>query len=77
MPDQSWYPLFASIGMFIGGCGMIFKARLVEAGMENWYFVPLTGAAILFVSAYLWALEGPGGYHLHPGEDDDGSYKSH
>ena len=31
----------------------------------------LTGLGILFTGAYLWALEGPGGYHIHL--DDKGN----
>ena len=32
--------------------------------------VALIGAAILLISVYLWGLEGPGGYHLHPEEEE-------
>jgi cytochrome c oxidase subunit 1 len=61
MPDQSWYPLIASIGLLIGGLAFAF------------YNVPLAlvGVGILFLGCYLWALEGPGGYHIHI--DDKGN----
>ncbi|BET67279.1 cytochrome c oxidase subunit I [Opitutales bacterium ASA1] len=70
MPDQSWFPALASLGMFILGLGMIFKNQ--TAGMfGHWSVVPIVGASVLFLGAYLWALEGPAGYHVHP-EGDDG-----
>ena len=56
MPDQSWYPLFAAAGLLVAGLSF---ANYSLAGS-------VTGVAILFVCAYLWALEGPGGYHVHP-----------
>jgi cytochrome c oxidase subunit 1 len=61
MPDQSWYPLIASIGLLIAGLAFAF------------YNVPiaLAGLGVLFLGCYLWALEGPGGYHIHI--DDKGN----
>ncbi|MBA4138439.1 MAG: cytochrome c oxidase subunit I [Opitutus sp.] len=55
MPDQSWYPLFASIGLLIGGVAFAF----------GYVGVAIGGLVLVFVSCYLWALEGPGGYHIH------------
>ena len=62
LPDQSWYPLFAAGGLLIAGLSF-----------ANYSLVgSLIGAGILFVSVYLWSLEGPGGYHVHPeGAGDD------
>jgi cytochrome c oxidase subunit 1 len=77
MPDQSWYPFLASFGLFIGGLGMVFKARLIALELHPWFMVPLAGGAILFVASYLWSLEGPGGYHLHPDADGEGSNDHH
>jgi cytochrome c oxidase subunit 1 len=56
LPDQSWYPALAAAGLLIGGLSF---ANYSLAGS-------IAGAAVLFVSVYLWALEGPGGYHVHP-----------
>ncbi len=55
MPDQSWFPFFGGVGMLIAGLGF-----------AN-YFPPasFTGLGILVLSIYFWALEGPGGYHIH------------
>jgi hypothetical protein len=33
--------------------------------------VTIVGGVILFFSAYMWALEGNEGYHLHADEEDD------
>jgi cytochrome c oxidase subunit I len=65
MPDQSWYPALASLGLFILGLGMIFKPLTTQL-IGTWYAVPIAGAVVLVLGAWLWALEGPGGYHVHP-----------
>jgi cytochrome c oxidase subunit 1 len=66
MPDQSWYPFFAALGLCIGGFGVIYTSAFGwTAGT-----VALIGAGILVISVYLWALEGPAGYHLHPEEEE-------
>lgn len=78
MPDQSWWPLFASIGIFILGLGMIFHGEPWQAilpfletdAVLAWWHSVVPGALILLVSIYGWALEGPGGYHLHPDAED-------
>jgi cytochrome c oxidase subunit 1 len=58
MPDQSWYPLFAAAGLLVAG--LSFASYNLTGS--------LVGLSLLLVSIYLWALEGPGGYHLHPEE---------
>ncbi len=59
MPDQSWFPFFAGIGMLIGGLGFASSHPPVA----------FAGLGLLVVSIYLWALEGPGGYHIHLDKD--------
>jgi cytochrome c oxidase subunit 1 len=61
MPDQSWYPLFAAAGLLVAG--LCFASYNLTGS--------LIGLGLLLVSVYLWALEGPGGYHLHPEEPAD------
>jgi cytochrome c oxidase subunit 1 len=69
MPDQSWYPLVTSIGLCIGMLAfaalsdpfILFGKQIFATHLP----VALAGAGILFTGAYLWALEGPGGYHIH------------
>ena len=67
MPDQSWYPLVASIGLLIGALAFAF------------YNIPLAlaGVGILFLGCYLWALEGPGGYHIHIDEKGNETVSRH
>jgi len=56
MPDASWFPLFAAVGFFFGAYGLLYK------------FYPLAIGGLLFgiFCIYNWALEGPGGYEIHP-----------
>jgi cytochrome c oxidase subunit 1 len=61
MPDQSWYPLFAALGLLTAAISFAFHNFPLAIG----------GLVVVFVSCYLWALEGPGGYHIHI--DDQGN----
>ncbi|ATC64936.1 cytochrome c oxidase subunit I [Nibricoccus aquaticus] len=69
MPSQSWFPLMTAIGLLIGGLFFV-NHKFVGA---------ICGGTVMFLGIYFWALEGPGGYHVHPSEDDDksGSYGKH
>ena len=71
MPEQSWYPPLASFGLFVMGAGLIFKPLTAEF-LPHWSLLPIVGALIAITSIWLWALEGPGGYHVHP-EPHDGN----
>ncbi|MEM0966142.1 MAG: cytochrome c oxidase subunit I [Verrucomicrobiota bacterium] len=64
MPSNSWFPLVASVGFLILGVSMALK----QAGVPYCGYIAISGLLITFVGIYLWALEGPGGYHLHPEE---------
>jgi cytochrome c oxidase subunit 1 len=69
MPDSSWYPLVACIGLLIGTynfCQLhlpftMFGQQIFASHLP----LALAGGVILFLGCYLWALEGPGGYHIH------------
>jgi cytochrome c oxidase subunit 1 len=39
----------------------------------------IAGGVVMFLGVYFWALEGPGGYHVHPSEEDEksGGYNKH
>ena len=56
MPSQSWWPLMAGAGFLIGGLSMA-----LHVGMGG-----ILGGVVLVISVFLWAMEGPGGYHLKP-----------
>ena len=65
MPSQSWMPLVASFGFIPLGLG----AALMQAGVPFMGYVVIGGLAITMLGVALWALEGPGGYHIHPKEE--------
>jgi cytochrome c oxidase subunit 1 len=56
MPSNSWFPLFAALGFFLGAFGLLYK--ILALGV--------CGALFGFFNVYNWALEGPGGYEIHP-----------
>ena len=59
MPSQSWFPILTAGGMLIGG---LFLAN------HN-YVGAICGGGLTLLFSYLWALEGPGGYHVHAGPE--------
>jgi len=65
MPSQSWFPLVASSGFLVLGLSMALK----QAGVPYCGYLAISGLVITVVGIYLWALEGPGGYHVHPEEE--------
>ncbi len=66
MPSQSWMPMIASIGFIPLGLGLC----LMQAGVPYMGYVTISGLVIIALGVILWAVEGPGGYHLHPKEDE-------
>jgi cytochrome c oxidase subunit 1 len=74
MPNQSIYPFTAGIGLFIGAIGVavldVDPQPLPHFGPK--LVVSIIGFLILFVSIYLWSLEGNSGYHLHPEDEGHG-----
>ena len=60
IPGQSWYPFVMSVGLFIGGFGLIY---------HNW-LLAIFSLVIVTLSTYAWAFEGVGGHHVHPSERD-------
>jgi cytochrome c oxidase subunit 1 len=55
MPSQSWFPLLSAIGLLIGA---LFFVNHIMIGA-------IAGGVVMFLGVYLWAAEGPGGYHIH------------
>lgn len=71
MPDRSWMPFFTAFGIFVLAAGMVFlntEMTLFGWVFEHHFQIPIVGALITFAAILGWALEGPGGYHLHPEE---------
>jgi cytochrome c oxidase subunit 1 len=61
MPSQSWFPIVAASGLLIGA---LFFVNHIMIGA-------IAGGAIMFLGVYLWAVEGPGGYHIHLDHKND------
>ncbi|WP_269540122.1 cytochrome c oxidase subunit I [Cerasicoccus fimbriatus] len=69
MPSQSWWPLLCGIGFSWFGISMaMFGGGVPFAG-----YSVIAGLGMVFLGVYLWALEGPGGYHLEPPHDENKS----
>ncbi len=62
MPSNSWFPIITACGMLFGA---LFFCNHIMMGA-------IVGLIITFFGAWMWALEGPGGYHLHPTRKNDG-----
>jgi cytochrome c oxidase subunit 1 len=66
MPSQSWFPLVCGIGFLIFGTSMsLFHTVIPFTG-----FIAVAGLVLVAFAIACWALEGPGGYHLHPEEGE-------
>lgn len=69
MPDQSWFPLIATLGIFIGTLALSFRdSGLIDNSLLH--YIAIFGGVVLVFGIVCWAVEGPGGYHIHA-EDDD------
>jgi len=66
MPSQSWMPLIASIGFVPLGLGL----SLMQAGLPLMGWAAILGLIVTSVGVALWAVEGPGGFHVHPGPEE-------
>jgi cytochrome c oxidase subunit 1 len=74
MPDRSWCPLVTGVGLFTLVIGMLFHATkdpMTGIVLERDYTVPVIGGTIFILGIILWAIEGPGGYHLFPKEEEE------
>ena len=75
MRDPSWCPLFASLGIFILGFGMIARKMVVNLpSREIWepnVELCIIGLTITLMSILFWTIEGPGGYFLEQNIDLD------
>ena len=63
MPSQSWFPFLTAMAILTGS---LFFA-------DHNFLGAICSAVGMIVFAYLWAWEGPGGYHLHLDKDGNAS----
>ena len=61
IPGQSWYPFVMAAALFVGGYAVIY---------HNWLLGIICGL-IIVAGTFGWALEGVGGYHVHPTRSAD------
>jgi cytochrome c oxidase subunit 1 len=74
MPHQSIYPFVASLGMLIAGIGIsVIDSDPTPGFWGKKIGVTMIGGVVMLAGIYFWALEGNGGYHLHPENDGDES----
>jgi cytochrome c oxidase subunit 1 len=74
MPHQSIYPFVASLGMLIAGIGIsVIDSDPTPGFWGKKIGVTMIGGVVMLAGIYFWALEGNGGYHLHPENDGDDS----
>ncbi len=66
MPSQSWMPLICGVGFLVFGISM----AMMGAGVPHAGYVAIGGLVTVVLGIYLWALEGPGGYHIKPGPEN-------
>ncbi|MBI5770693.1 MAG: cytochrome c oxidase subunit I [Verrucomicrobia bacterium] len=74
MPDQSIWPLVASVGLLIVGFGVTYFDSNPAPGIHAKLGTTLAGFAVVLVGIYFWSLEGNAGYHIHV--DDKGNVLS-
>lgn len=73
MPSQSWWPLGAGIGFtLLGACFALHHANTNPLFSSLMGWGSILGLAVIVFSIIMWSLEGPGGFHLHPEDEDDG-----
>ena len=61
LPQPSYWPFFVSLGLFIGGMGLVYLINVSDAGLRTLNWVALTttviGVIIGMVSVYAWSFE--------------------
>lgn len=65
MPAGSWHPVLSALGFLVAASGLIFSQAQPE-GHHTGLVLAVLGLLFGVVNIYMWALEGVGGYHIHP-----------
>ncbi len=60
MPNPSYFPLLAGIGLAVFALGILFREPNVSIGLLNLPIVAALGVALLIISIYAWAFEPAG-----------------
>jgi len=72
MPDRSWSPLITAVGIVVLALGLLFSRTVNELGeLDRSYSMAIAGGGVFILGVIMWALEGPGGYHLFPKEEEE------
>ena len=72
MPDRSWCPLITGVGLFVLVIGMLFHRGIDPSGeLVRDYTIAYSGGVVFILGVIMWAMEGPGGYHLFPKESEE------
>jgi cytochrome c oxidase subunit 1 len=60
LPNPSYFPLLAALGLFVFALGLLFMNPSVQIGLLNLPVIAAAGVALLIVSVYMWAFEPAG-----------------
>jgi cytochrome c oxidase subunit 1 len=60
LPNPSYFPLLAALGLFIFALGLLFHDPVITIGLLHLPIVSAAGMALLIISVYAWAFEPAG-----------------
>ena len=76
LPQPSYWPFFVSLGIFLGGMGLVYLMTVDEGGIRtlNWaaLITTVVGVVIGMVSVYRWSFE-----PVNDPEPDSGGHAAH
>ena len=60
LPNPSYFPLLAALGLFIFALGLLFHDPVITIGLLHLPIIAAAGMALLIISVYAWAFEPAG-----------------
>ncbi len=60
MPNPSYFPLLAALGLFIATLGLLFRDPEITIGLLHLPIIMAAGVALMIISIYAWAFEPAG-----------------
>ncbi len=60
LPNPSYFPLLAALGLFTFALGLLFHDPVITIGLLHLPIVAAAGMALLIISVYAWAFEPAG-----------------